>query len=115
MKQTIAACMVVLGLCAGCASTPGHLAPSVSGNGGLSGHREVVLEVQGLSCPLCAHNLDGQLVKIEGVEEATIDLGSGTVAVQLAEGHTVSRERLAKAVHDAGFTLTEIRPQKAER
>ncbi len=77
-------------------------------DGSADGAEVVVLTVHGLSCPLCAHNLDGQLKKIEGVEDATIDLKTGSVTVRLARANAVSDERLTAAVKDAGFTLKKI-------
>ncbi len=72
--------------------------------------RAVVLTVYGLSCPLCSNNLTGQLKRIPGVEEVEIDLNTGAVSVQLAEGHEVSRWHWLNAVEQAGFTLKDVRP-----
>lgn len=74
----------------------------------LSEVQRVVLTVHGLSCPLCAHNLDGQLLKIKGVEKATIDLDTGTVDVRMKKGHAVTRKAIEKAVDDSGFSLKKI-------
>ena len=79
----------------------------------LSSSREVVLTVHGLSCPLCSNNLDGQLRRIEGVKEATIDLKTGEVSVRLGENHSVSSGDLAAAVENAGFTLKGIETRDA--
>ena len=101
--------VVVLSLAAGCLSTSGgsRLADSERG-GSLAGHRTVVLTVYGLSCPLCSNNLDGQLRRIEGVEDAIIDLKTGAVTVKFVDGHHVTRGVIGKAVKDAGFTLKDI-------
>jgi copper chaperone CopZ len=68
------------------------------------------LTVFGLSCPLCSNNLDGHLRRIDGVEDATINLDTGEVTARFAPGHDVSGARLARAVRDAGFTLKDIQP-----
>ena len=102
--------IVSVAFLAGCASTPDARVASGTPKIRLSSLRSVVLTVHGLSCPLCSNNLDGQLRRIEGVEEATIDLKTGAVTVRLAQSHSVSRSDLAKAVENAGFTLKEIRP-----
>ena len=72
----------------------------------------VELDVHGLSCPLCANNLDGQLMRIDGVDAATIDLHTGVVLVELVEGHLVTHGQLRKAVDDAGFSLRAVREVK---
>lgn len=67
-----------------------------------------LLYVNGMGCPLCATNVDVQLKRIRGVEDATIDLGAGTVAISMPGQTRPSPKRLADAVADAGFTLVRI-------
>jgi len=78
-------------------------------------HNRVVLTVHGLSCPLCSNNLDGQLQRIESVENVEINLKTGAVTVGLADGHAVTEKQLADAVKAAGFTLAEIQPAGNEQ
>lgn len=61
--------------------------------------------VDGLSCPLCSHNVTLQLARIDGVRDVQVNLGTGEVRVGFEAGSCPSAEALAKAVHDAGFTL----------
>jgi copper chaperone CopZ len=70
---------------------------------------EVVLTVYGLSCPLCASNLDQQLSRIPGVVELYPDLDTGAIRVTLADGHQVSVSTFARAIQDGGFTLQSAR------
>jgi copper chaperone CopZ len=97
----------------GCGTTSVPDGGARGGRVDLSASQEVVLTVHGLSCPLCANNLDGQLRRIEGVEKASIDLKTGAVTVVLAEGHSVSSGDLAGAVENAGFTLKKIESKGA--
>lgn len=109
MKHVLILLAVLLsGLVAGC-RTPGAPAAATPA-ATLGAARQVVLTVHGLSCPLCASNLDGQLKRIPGVEAATIDLKTGAVTVNLAANHLVLRSDFQKAVDAAGFTLKDIRP-----
>jgi copper chaperone CopZ len=105
--RVVASLMMVLG--AGCVGPPAVAPVASDGADALAGRRSVVLDVKGLSCPLCSNNLDGQLRRIDGIERAVIDLQTGAVTVHLAEGHAVTRARLARAVADAGFTLHAVR------
>lgn len=66
------------------------------------------LVVHGMGCPLCANNVDKQLLDVPGVTGVDIDLGSGTVNVQLAETNRPTQAQLAQAVEDSGFTLVSI-------
>jgi copper chaperone CopZ len=68
-----------------------------------------VLFVNGLGCPQCATNIDLQLLRLRGVDEAKVDLSNGTVVLGLkASGTRPSPRRLVRAVEDAGFTLVKI-------
>jgi copper chaperone CopZ len=97
----------------GCASTPGRAdqaPPRSSGNGAPAGFDGPVasLWVRGMGCPQCANNVDLQLLKIGGVEKVFVDLGSGRVLVRLSSAQPPTREQLAKAIDDSGFTLDRI-------
>jgi mercuric ion binding protein len=70
------------------------------------------LEVLGMSCPKCISNVDLQLARIAGVGEVAVDMKNGLVTLSVAAGAEVSRDRLAAAVEDAGFTLRAIRGER---
>ncbi|OVE76163.1 hypothetical protein BVX97_01880 [bacterium E08(2017)] len=101
--------LLILVLATGCAST-GSTAnfDSIS----LTGSTEAVLVVHGLSCPLCSNNLDGQLMQIDGVKEANIDLKTGEVTITMSDNHSVSGKNISEAVKNAGFTLKSITPKQ---
>lgn len=71
----------------------------------------VLLYVNGLGCPLCATNVDVQLKRVRGVDDAVVDLGAGTVLVTLKDENRPSPHRLNNAVADAGFTLVKLEPR----
>jgi len=66
------------------------------------------LWVLGMGCPQCSNNVDEQLLKVPGVESAKVDLATGKVAVALAETNRPTRQQLAQAITDSGFTLRKI-------
>lgn len=67
------------------------------------------LIIHGMGCPLCANNVDKQLLKVPGVERVNIDLGSGRVKVSFAPGtERPGDAKLAKAVANSGYTLVRI-------
>lgn len=66
------------------------------------------LTVHGLACPLCAHNIDKQLLRVDGVQKVDVDLGTGTVKVGFADGKQPSDKELAAAVEAGGFTLNKV-------
>lgn len=73
-----------------------------------SGEQVVVLWVEGMSCPLCVTNIEKQLMHVKGVRRVSLDLGSGRVEVRVSAGNPPDRDQLARAVHQAGFTLARI-------
>lgn len=112
-------------LCAALAMAPASLAPGCATGGAaadgsssphpLSAYSDepiagdgAVLRLKGMSCPLCATNVDKQLKRVEGVKSASIDLGNGTVTLRLEGSSRPSPRRLAEAVRESGFTLEKI-------
>ncbi|HLO40952.1 MAG TPA: heavy-metal-associated domain-containing protein [Phycisphaerales bacterium] len=70
-----------------------------------------VLYVNGLGCPLCATNIDKQLLRVDGVSAAQVNLGAGTVTIALTGAKRPSAHDLSESVLDAGFTLVRIEYQ----
>jgi copper chaperone CopZ len=70
--------------------------------------RVAVLRVNGMSCPLCAHNINLQLHDLPGVRGVHVDLGKGLVTVAMANSFPPSEQQLTKAIRDSGFSLVGI-------
>lgn len=70
---------------------------------------DVTLVAHGMSCPLCATNLDKQMLKIEGVKDVFVDLSTGQIIVDVDESKRPSDETLANAVLESGFTLVSVK------
>ena len=70
--------------------------------------RQIIVRVDGASCPFCAFGLEKRLGQIEGVSDVKLEMKEGKVIVTLEEGAVVSEEAIRQAVDDAGFTPREI-------
>ncbi len=70
-----------------------------------------VLYVNGLGCPLCATNIDKQLMRVDGVSAAQVNLGNGTVAIAITGAKRPTAHDISESVLDAGFTLVRIEYQ----
>lgn len=68
-----------------------------------------VADVRGMSCPLCAKNIEKQLSKIQGIVEVSVDLGSGQVKIRYATGYRGDEKTIAKAIEDAGFSVAKVK------
>jgi len=68
----------------------------------------VVLRVDGMVCPFCAHGLETRLRKLAQVEEVAVRLNDGMVQIRERDGEQVTREVLEDAVRKAGFSLREV-------
>ena len=104
----------ILALLSGCATNGSTRTPSAEPSASTSaqsspgtGDGTVTLVVHGMGCPLCANNVDKQLLKIAGVRRVDVNLGSGSVKVQYA-GAAPTKAQLAKAVADSGYTLVKV-------
>jgi copper chaperone CopZ len=114
----VALCLAVTMSLAGCgekkpvstSASDAPLARDAAGDAAPIEGTSATLHVVGLSCPLCAHNIDKQLVRVPGVTGADVNLGDGTVSLTLVDDPAArpSRARLKKAVDDAGFQMQSI-------
>lgn len=101
--------ILAAGVFAACATTPTQQTDSgLDQDEVLTGERTVVLAARGLSCPLCASNVDRVMKAVDGVSTVQTDLERGHVIVGLEEDHSVTRRQLIRAIEDAGFTFTEF-------
>jgi copper chaperone CopZ len=67
------------------------------------------LVVHGMSCPKCISNVELQLARIPGITRPEVDMKNGVVTVKVDGNHQPSKESIAGAIADSGFTLVEIR------
>jgi len=66
------------------------------------------IEAKGMSCPLCASNIDRRMQKL-GIDWTTIDLGKGEIQVGLDPRKPApTPEELQQAVSDAGYTAGAV-------
>ena len=70
--------------------------------------RQIIVRVDGASCPFCAFGLEKRLGNLEGVANVKIEMKAGKAIVTVKEGATVSEQALRQAVEKAGFTPREI-------
>ncbi len=70
--------------------------------------QQIVIRVDGASCPFCAFGLEKRLGRIDGVANVRIEMKAGEAIVTLKKGATVSEQALRQAVEEAGFTPREI-------
>jgi len=78
----------------------------------------VTLKISGMACPRCASGVCNALVKVEGVESATVDLEKALAVVRFDPTKT-STSRLIAAVSAFGgarhrFTATVASTEKSE-
>jgi len=74
----------------------------------LDSSKQIIVRVDGASCPFCAFGLEKRLGKIKGVNDVKLEMKEGKVIVTLDKGASVSEEALREAVDQAGFTPREI-------
>lgn len=67
---------------------------------------EVVLNVEGMTCGACENAVKSQLLKVDGVKDASADCKKGKAVVKV-EGDKAKTDELIKAVEKAGFTASK--------
>jgi copper chaperone CopZ len=73
----------------------------------IDGPRATIV-VHGMSCPLCAANVERELSEVPGVATVALNLDTGEVAVTFGDGERPSKADLAEAIDRTGFTLKGI-------
>lgn len=63
-------------------------------------------EVQGMTCGHCVAAVSGELAKLDGVGEVTVDLDAGTVTVTSDE--PLDTDAVRAAVTEAGYELVNV-------
>ena len=58
--------------------------------------------VEGMTCGHCVNAVTGEVTKVPGVQEVTVDLAAKTVTVT---GDPIDDTAVAAAVDEAGYTL----------
>ncbi|MBI1922609.1 heavy-metal-associated domain-containing protein [Candidatus Poribacteria bacterium] len=69
---------------------------------------KVTVRVDGLTCPFCAYGLEKRIKKLSAVQESTINIKEGTVALFPKEGRHIELDDVKEAVEKGGFTAREI-------
>ena len=67
------------------------------------------MRVDGLACPFCAFGIEKKLKAIEGSSDISVDLNKGLVKVNMAEGKTLTDEKMKELFNDAGFTYRSMK------
>lgn len=99
-KLTLLLAGLLLTACAG--------TPSADTGKPLTGYSRAVLTLRGMSCPLCANNVDGRLTKVPGIDTVKINLETGKVIATFSVETSPTREQIKRAVKEAGFTLANM-------
>lgn len=69
---------------------------------------DIIMRVDGLACPFCAHGLEKKLRALEATQEVEIKLNQGLVLLTLKPERSVTDEVLTQAVTDSGFVVRSI-------
>lgn len=73
-----------------------------------NGPAKATIQVRGMSCPLCAHNIEQQLTKLTQVSNVQIDLGKGEVLADVTDSSEGTKFAMKQAIQDAGFTAMSV-------
>lgn len=65
---------------------------------------EVTQTIFGMDCAPCAHGVQKNLMKLDGVSNATVSLNDGYARIELGDDNAVSLERIREVVRENGFT-----------
>ena len=91
------------------------LAPQVSAqvkHGPEVENPDIIVQVKGMTCEMCAYNMEKHLMKIDAVSNVQVMLDEQKVLLSLNEYRSVTKDALREAVQnavtDAGFTMEGV-------
>ncbi len=70
--------------------------------------KPIKVQVQGLVCAFCAHNIEKSLMKNPAVEKVVTDLDSKIVTIDLKKDQKINDEIIKEIVTDAGYNVVKI-------
>ena len=65
-----------------------------------------LIKIEGMTCGHCSARVEKNLMAIQGVQDAVVDLDGKNAIVTLSEA--VDNEVIKEAVDDAGYDVTDI-------
>ena len=69
---------------------------------------DIILGVDGMSCPFCAFGIEKKLNKLDQIQKLDVKLEVGFVDIYLKENQPLAESDLRKAVKKAGFSVRSI-------
>ncbi len=73
----------------------------------------LILRIDGMSCPFCAYGLEKKLKELDAVDTLVVRVSDGLVAMRIREGRNIPDTVLHELVTQAGFSLREVvRPER---
>ena len=68
--------------------------------------------ISGMSCKFCAHNVEKNLSKLEGIDKVSVNLDKGIALIVMSSGKKADIKQIKELVKKAGFTPSNIREIK---
>ncbi len=73
-------------------------------------HLEV--DISGMACKFCAHNVEKHLSKLDGVKQVSVNLDKGIAIIIMVPDKQVNVGQIKKIITKAGFTPGDVRVVK---
>ena len=72
------------------------------------GMKEIIMELEDLSCPVCAQKVNDALKKVNGVENVDVSFNTGRAKVKFDPG-IQSQDQIKKLVEKLGYGVKSIK------
>lgn len=71
-------------------------------------HQVLEIGVAGMSCKVCAYNVEKSLKRIDGVAQVKVSLDEGRAHILMEPGQAVDVEKVRSAIDAASFTPGDV-------
>jgi len=75
--------------------------------------QQLKLDIKGMSCKFCVHNVKKKLSRLEGVSKVSVNLDKGFALIVMSSGKKADLKQIKELVTKAGFTPGNVREVKS--
>jgi len=75
--------------------------------------QQLEINITGMSCKFCVHNVEKNLSKLEGVDKISVNLDKGIALIAMSSGKKADIKKIKELIKKAGFTPGNVREIKS--
>lgn len=75
--------------------------------------QRLILDIKGMSCKFCVHNVKKKLSRLKDVNKVSVNLDKGFALIEMSAGKKADLKQIKELVKKSGFTPGNVREIKS--